>query len=162
MGQQVCMGAMLQCSFGVAPSTLIVLPTYPAPVPTPGATNPALALRPMVTNPPLPPMPVATIADSQPVINVPPFGMCSSIANPTVASATATALGVLTPMPCLPVPVSPWVPGPPTVMFGGDSPAPPTVLIGGVPALDSNAKLFCAWGGVIAITSPGQVTVQLP
>src|SRR5262249_6167318 len=117
---------------------------------TPVATNPALALRPMVTNPPLAPMPVATIADSQPVVNVPPFGMCTSIANPTVASATAAALGVLTPMPCLPVPVSPRVPG------------PPTVPLGGVPALDSNAKLICAWGGVITITSPGQVTVQLP
>jgi Domain of unknown function (DUF4280) len=150
MGQQVCMGATLQCSFGLAPSTLVVLPTYPAPAPTPMATSPALALRPMATNPAQAPMPMATIADSQPVINVPPFGMCTSIANPAVASATAAAQGVLTPMPCLPVPVSPWVPG------------SPTVLIGGVPALDSNSKLFCAWGGVISITSPGQITVQLP
>jgi hypothetical protein len=128
MGQQVCMGATMQCSFGAAPSTLVVLPT-----------NRTLA-----------PTPAATIADSQPVINVPPFGMCTSIANPAVASATAAALGVLTPMPCLPVPVSPWVPG------------SPTVLIGGVPALNNNSKLICAWGGVITITSPGQVTVQIP
>jgi hypothetical protein len=128
MGQQVCMGATMQCSFGAAPSTLVVLPT-----------NRTLA-----------PTPAATIADSQPVINVPPFGMCTSIANPAVASATAAALGVLTPMPCLPVPVSPWVPG------------SPTVVIGGVPALNNNSKLICAWGGVITITSPGQVTVQIP
>jgi Domain of unknown function (DUF4280) len=128
MGQQVCMGATMQCSFGAAPSTLVVLPT-----------NRTLA-----------PTPAATIADSQPVINVPPFGMCTSIANPAVAEATAAALGVLTPMPCLPVPVSPWVPG------------SPTVLIGGVPALNNNSKLICAWGGVITITSPGQVTVQIP
>jgi hypothetical protein len=128
MGQQVCMGAVLQCSFGVAPSTLVVPPT----------------------NKTLTTTPVATIADAQPVVNVPPFGMCQSIANPAVAAATAAALGVLTPMPCLPVPVGPWVPG------------SPTVLIGGTPALDSNSKLICSWGGVVSITSPGQITVQLP
>jgi hypothetical protein len=128
MGQQVCMGAALQCSFGVAPSALVVLPT----------------------NKTLTTTPAATIADSQPVVNVPPFGMCQSIANPSVAAATAAALGVLTPMPCLPVPTGPWVPG------------SPTVLIGGTPALDSTSKLICSWGGVISITSPGQLTVQLP
>jgi Domain of unknown function (DUF4280) len=128
MGQQVCMGAVLQCSFGVAPSTLVVPPT----------------------NKTLTTTPVATIADAQPVVNVPPFGMCLAIANPAVAAATAAALGVLTPMPCLPVPVGPWVPG------------SPTVLIGGTPALDSNSKLICSWGGVVSITSPGQITVQLP
>lgn len=128
MAQHVCMGATLQCSFGVAPSTLAVLPT-----------NRALA-----------PTPLATIADAQPVLNVPPFGMCQSIANPAVASATAAALGTLTPMPCVPVPAGPWVPG------------SPTVLIGGVPALDSTSRLICAWGGVISITTPGQFTVQLP
>ena len=128
MGQQVCMGALLQCSFGLAPSTLVVLPT-----------NKALTTT-----------PVATIADSQPVVNVPPFGMCQSIANPAVAAATAAALGVLTPMPCLPVPAGPWAPG------------SPTVLIGGTPALNNSSKLICAWGGVISITSPGQLTVQVP
>jgi len=128
MGQQVCMGALLQCSFGLAPSTLVVLPT-----------NKALTTT-----------PVATIADSQPVVNVPPFGMCQSIANPAVAAATAAALGALTPMPCLPVPAGPWAPG------------SPTVLIGGTPALNNSSKLICAWGGVISITSPGQLTVQVP
>jgi hypothetical protein len=128
MGQQVCMGATLRCSFGIAPSTLVVLPT----------------------NKTLTTTPAATIADSQPVVNVPPFGMCQSIANPAVASATAAALGTLTPMPCLPVPVGPWMPG------------SPTVLIGGTPALDSSCTLICAWGGVISVASPGQLTVQLP
>ena len=128
MGQQVCMGAVLQCSFGVAPSTLVVPPT----------------------NKTLTTTPVATIADSQPVVNVPPFGMCQSIANPAVAAATAAALGTLTPMPCLPVPAGPWAPG------------SPTVLIGGTPALNNSSKLICAWGGVISITSPGQLTVQVP
>ena len=128
MGQQVCMGALLQCSFGVAPRTLVVPPT----------------------NKTLTTTPVATIADSQPVVNVPPFGMCQSIANPAVAAATAAALGTLTPMPCLPVPAGPWAPG------------SPTVLIGGTPALNNSSKLICAWGGVISITSPGQLTVQVP
>jgi hypothetical protein len=128
MAQHVCMGATLQCSFGVAPSTLTVLPT----------------------NRTLDPTPAATIADSVPLLNVLPFGMCTSIANPTVAAATAAALGVLTPMPCIPVPVGPWAPG------------SPTVLIGGIPALNSTSKLICAWAGVISIITPGQVTVQVP
>jgi hypothetical protein len=76
--------------------------------------------------------------------------MCTSIANPTVASATAAALGVLTPMPCVPVPAGPWAPG------------SPTVLIGGVPALNNTSKLICAWAGVISIINPGQVNVQVP
>ena len=126
MGAQVVMGAMLQCSFGVAPSTLVVLPTNRVL----GAT------------------PAANIMDNVPMLNVMPFGMCSSPANPTVAAATAAALGVLTPMPCVPFTVAPWVPG------------VPTVLIGSMPAVDNNCKLMCNWGGVIQVTSPGQFAVM--
>ena len=129
MGMQVCMGAMMQCSFGVAPSTLVVLPA-----------NRVLAGGP----------PAATIMDHAPMVNVPPFGMCQSLANPTVAAATAAALGVLTPMPCVPATASPWIVG------------APTVLIGGMPALNSTSKLMCNWGGVIQITVPGQFTTQVP
>ncbi|NYT43197.1 DUF4280 domain-containing protein [Sphingomonas sp. R-74633] len=121
-------GAMMTCSFGVAPSSLNILP----------------ANRVMAGN-----MPAATIADNVPGLNVPPFGMCNSIANPAVAAATAAALGALTPMPCMPVPAGPWVPGVPTTM------------IGGVPALNDTCKLMCAWAGVIQFTAPGQVTVQV-
>jgi Domain of unknown function (DUF4280) len=128
MGFQVCMGAMLQCSFGVAPSTLSVLPDKCALTGTPDAN----------------------IMDNKPMVNILPFGMCSSMANPTVASATAAALGVLTPMPCVPVIPAPWVPG------------SPTVLIANMPALNSDSKLMCAYGGVIQITSPGQTTVMIP
>jgi hypothetical protein len=88
--------------------------------------------------------------DFAPIANIPPFGMCSSIANPVVASATTAALGVLTPMPCVPATAAPWAPG------------APTVLIGNMPALDSNSKLMCMWAGVIQITSPGQTTVMIP
>jgi hypothetical protein len=125
----VCMGATLQCTFGAAPAMLQVVPKLPVLAPA---------------------LPAATIADSLPLANVQPFGVCTSLANPMVATATAAALGVLVPQPCLPVTPTPWVPG------------CPTVLIGGVPALDQNSKLMCNWGGVISIVVPGQINTQLP
>src|SRR5579884_347313 len=129
MGIQVCMGAMMQCSFGAAPSSLVVLPTSQV----------------MAGGPP-----AATIMDNAPMVNVLPFGVCTSMANPMVAAATAAALGVLTPMPCIPVTAAPWVPG------------SPTVLIGNMPALTDQSKLMCNWGGVIQIVSPGEFTVMEP
>jgi hypothetical protein len=129
MPMHVCSGALLQCSFGLAPSTLVVLP-----------------INRMITSN----MPAANIMDHVPLVNIMPFGMCISLANPTVAAATAAALGVLTPMPCIPVTPAPWVPG------------APTVLLGNMPALDNTSKLMCTWGGVIQIVYPGQVTEQIP
>ncbi len=123
------MGAMMQCSFGAAPSTLAVLP----------------ANRTMGAGPP-----AANIMDNAPIVNIPPFGVCSSLANPQVAAATAAALGVLTPMPCVPATTAPWVPGAPTVM------------IANMPALDNNCKLMCMWGGVIQIVNPGQTSILIP
>jgi hypothetical protein len=114
----------MQCSFGLAPSTL----------------NPLPISRVFIEG-----RPAATITDIAPGVNIPPFGMCSSIANPTVAAATAAALGVLTPMPCLPAVVGPWKPG-----------ALRTTL-GGKPALVSGSTCQCAWGGVITLTFPGAV-----
>jgi len=58
-------------------------------------------------------------------------------------------MGVLTPMPCVPV-TMPWAPG------------SPTCLIGGMPALNNTSKCMCAWGGVIQIGFPGQVTTNVP
>ncbi len=127
MGFCVCGGASLACSFGMAPSVLNVLP----------------AARVMSA------MPLATIMDNVPMVNIMSFGMCSSLANPTVAAATAAALGVLTPMPCIPVIAGPWTPG------------SPTVLIGGKPALHNSCKLMCAYGGVIQITNPGTTNIQI-
>lgn len=127
MGFCVCGGALLSCTFGMAPSTFNVLP----------------AARVMSS------MAIATIMDHVPMVNVLPFGMCSSLTNPTVASATAASLGVLTPMPCIPVLPAPWVPG------------SPTVLIGGKPALNNSCKLNCAYGGVISITNPGTMNIQV-
>ena len=119
---------MMTCSFGVAPSALVVPPA-----------NKTMAGGP----------PAANIMDNKPIANIPPFGMCTTPSNPAVASATAAALGVLTPMPCMPVIPAPWAPGSPTVM------------IGNMPALNSTSKCMCAYGGVISITFAGQVTTNV-
>ena len=129
MGMHVCNGALMMCSFGLAPSTLIVLPKNQ-----------------MMTSY----MPAANIMDNVPMVNIMPFGMCTSLANPTVAAATSAALGVLTPMPCIPVTPAPWVPG------------SPTVILSNMPALNDTSKLMCTWLGVISITMPGQFTEQIP
>ena len=129
MPLQVCMGATMQCSFGMAPSSLVVLPTNR-----------------VVTNQ----VPDANIMNHIPMVNIMPFGMCMSPANPTVAAATAAALGVLTPMPCIPNTPSPWVTG------------APTVLLGNSPALDNISTLMCVWGGVIQFVAPGETTVMIP
>ena len=118
-GKLVNQGSVLNCTQGTAPATLTVV------VPTTAAQGP----------------PAANINDCVPVTNIPTFGMCNSALNPTVAAATAAALGVLTPMPCIPV-TAPWAPG------------VPTVLVRNAPALDAASKCTCAYGGQISITTP--------
>lgn len=122
--------AQLQCSFGAAPSQLTVLPTG-AQIQQGGGQL------------------IATIMDHKPQVNIAPFGMCSSLANPQVASATSAAQGVLTPQPCLPMTSSPWSPG------------AATMTVGGMPVLTAPSTCVCAWGGQISITSPGQQTIQV-
>lgn len=117
------------CAMGAAPSVLTVLPIN----------------RVMTGN-----QPAANIMDHVPMLNIMPFGVCMSPANPMVAAATAAALGVLTPMPCIPNTPSPWVPGVPTVM------------VGNMPALDNTCQLMCLWAGVITVAMPGQMTHQIP
>jgi hypothetical protein len=128
MALKVCMGANLQCSFGAAPSSLVVLP-----------------VNKVMTG-----VPAANIMDHVPMTNIMPFGVCNSPANPVVAAATAAALGVLTPIPSIPHTVAPRVPG------------APTALVANMPALDSNSKLMCIWGGVIQVLVPGQTTTMVP
>jgi hypothetical protein len=95
-------------------------------------------------------VPDANIMDHVPMVNIMPFGMCASLANPTVAAATAAVLGVLTPMPCIPNTPAPWVTG------------APTVILGNAPTLDNVSKLMCIWGGVIQFSTPGEMTVKVP
>jgi hypothetical protein len=125
---QMTNGAMMACSMGAAPSALVVLPV-----------NRVAAGG----------LPAATVMDHVPMVNVMPFGMCSSPSNPAVAAATVAAMGVLTPMPCVPATAAPWVPG------------VPTTVIGGMPVLNNSCKLACLWGGIIQFTAPAQVTVQV-
>jgi hypothetical protein len=122
---QVVNGAQLVCSFGTAPSNLVVLP--------PG--------RPLVNN-----QPAANITDHIPMVNILPFGMCTSLANPQVVAATSAALGVLTPQPCIPATASPWAPGGIT-----ENASQPT--------LDNVSTCLCNWAGVITIADPNAVTV---
>jgi hypothetical protein len=129
MPKLVVMGAMMKCTMGLAPSTLIVIPTGP---PVMGQNKPA-----------------GTIMDNKPIANIVPFGMCKSLANPTVASATAAALGTLTPMPCIPVTAAPWAPGATKVMINNK------------PALHDGCKLMCNWAGTISIDNPGQATIEV-
>ncbi len=129
MPVQVISGATLACTFGVAPSTLTVLPT--------NCVNCSE-------------MPAATIMDFVPIENIAPFGMCMSIANPEVAAATAAAMGVLTPQPCIPCTTSPWIPG------------AVTVTIAGQPALDDASMCLCMWAGEISVVFPGQVQTTVP
>jgi len=129
MPQQVVTGALIACTFGAAPSSLVATS---APTTMVGG------------------VPAATIMDFAPIDNIPTFGMCMSIANPEVASATAAALGVLTPMPCVPATAAPWAPG------------AATVTIGGFPALDNTSKCMCTWLGVITIGMAGQVATMIP
>ena len=119
----VCMGATMKCSMGMSPGPLVV---------TPRSSTIQF-------------MPVANIMDNKPFVNIPSFGMCRSLANPTVASATAAAQGALTPMPCIPNTTAPWAPGNPLVSTQG------------FPTLTKNSKLVCAWGGVIDFVNSGHV-----
>ena len=124
-GKLVNSGSMLKCSQGVAPSTLAVV------VPTTTGQGP----------------PAANIMDCAPMTNILPFGMCKSPANPTVAAATAAAMGTLTPMPCIPV-TTPWTPG--SLL----------VKVRLFPALDATSKCMCAYGGQIsAVTTDVMVDV---
>ncbi len=96
MGLPVLQGAMMMCSFGVAPSTFNVLPL-----------NKVMAEN----------KPMANIMDNKPFVNIPPFGVCNSLMNPITAAQTAAALGVLTPGTCIPTLPAPWMPGSPTVLL---------------------------------------------
>ena len=82
--------------------------------------------------------PMANIMDFK-LSNIQTFGVCSSMANPQVAAATAAAFGALTPMPCVPNIPAPWAPG------------KENVLVESFPALLCTDSAQCIWGGKITI-----------
>jgi hypothetical protein len=116
MPNLVVSGALLRCSMGSATSTLLV---SPAGGPTAGG------------------LPIATISDNKAIQNIRPFGVCSSPVNPAVGPNKP-------PPPCIPVIVTPWIPGSPTVRAGN------------VPVLNQSCLCHCQWAGVISILTAGQ------
>ncbi len=84
----------------------------------------------------------ATIMDNKPGENIAGFIMCTSASNPSVASA------LMAPQPCQPLIPAPWTPG------------KPNIQIGGIPAIDKDSQLTCAYGGMIQIKDPGQVVAK--
>jgi hypothetical protein len=113
--------AQLTCSFGCASSVLNVI-------------------RPMTICESLP---LGNISDCIPLVNIMPFGMCTTESNPEVAAETAAALGVPTPAVCIPVIPAPWIP------------KSPTITVDGMAVLTKNSKCMCAWGGEISIINSG-------
>lgn len=129
MGKAVVSGAVLKCSMGASPGSLTVVP--------PGGRVTANQMA------------VATVMDFAPTTNIAPFGMCKTLSNPQVASATSAAQGVLTPQPCIPVTTAPWQPG------------SSKVTIGMLPALTDNSTCMCMWGGTITVKQAGAKTVEI-
>jgi hypothetical protein len=123
----VLLGAKLKCSQGTSPSSLAIS--------THGTSGDASA--------------VATVDDFAPMTNVMPFGMCQTQANPQVAAATAAALGVLTPQPCVPVITSPWSPG------------SSVVTVEDVNALTDDSTCSCSWTGSISVSDAASSGLEL-
>lgn len=111
MGNIVVSGALCKCMFGVAPTPIMILPTKRVL----GGV-----------------LPVGTILDFAPFLNVLPFGACTQPANLSRV--------------CVPA-ITSWIP------------MSPTVLIGGVPVLTKNSIGICALGGVVQFVTPGQFTI---
>lgn len=119
----VVQGAKLKCSFGDSESTFQIPMDHKI----------------YIRN-----KPQGNIMDFKPNINILPFGMCSSLANPTVAAATAANNGRLQKMPCIPATVMPW--------FMGKN----DKLLENFPALLNSSTTMCMWCGKITITDDGQ------
>ncbi len=98
MAKAVTTGALLKCSYGVAPTPLMVLPV-----------SRVLAKS----------MPMANIMDNKPFVNILPFVLCNSSTNPAVIAARAAAFGATVPGPCVPAIVAPWSGGNSKVLVGG-------------------------------------------
>jgi len=118
-GPVATLGTMLECDMGDAPDFLIVEPMG------------------VFAND----LPVATIFDIIPFLNVTGFILCHSPVNPMVIAETIAALGVPMPAPCIPIIVDPWIP-------------PSNVLIDGMPVLTEGSVCECLWAGTIVLSGP--------
>jgi len=87
----------------------------------------------------------ATVNDSTPFVNIAPFGMCTSVANPEVAGMSEET-GTLTPAVCAPAVSTFWEPG------SSD------LLVDGWPVLTADSSCVCMWNGPITILIPGTGT----
>lgn len=114
----------MKCTMGTSPAKLTVLPTRTV----------------YLTG-----QPQANISDHKTMVNLAPFGLCRSLGFPATASATAAAMGTLTPMPCMHNTPMPWM--------GGKM----DYLVKGQPALLKSCKCQCMWGGTISLVTDGQV-----
>ena len=115
--------AKMRCNFGTSQSTLSVYPDRTV----------YMAGQPM-----------GNISDHTPLYNIAPFGKCRTTTYPATGAATAAAHGKLTPMPCIPGTMTPW-------MNGKND-----VLVKNFPALLKSSYCRCQWGGIITITDDGQ------
>ena len=113
--------AKIRCSQGTLPSLLVVPPDSPVSSDD---------------------KPVGTVDDHKPMKNIITFGMCRSLSNPQVATATQAASGVLTPQPCVPATNERWAPG------------APFAVVDEIRVLSSDSTCTCNWGGTIDILDP--------
>lgn len=119
----VVLGSQLTCSFGVAPSVF-----SPTPAPQPVMFEGKLA---------------GTVTDFVPMVNIKPFGMCTSPSNPQVIAAQGA------PVPCIPLTSAPWIP------------MAPTKVVYKKPVLLQGSTCNCMWGGVIMCSNPGVTKEQI-
>jgi hypothetical protein len=127
MPKLVVAQALLACNKGTLPSALVI----------------ADPRRPKIGD-----AAIALVGDHVPNVNVMPFGMCSSLQNPAVQTATTAAQGTLTPMACIPVLTDPWSPG------------IEDERIGDVKILDDGSTCRCKWNGTIEVQRAGQDVVE--
>lgn len=114
MSQIITSGSICKCSFGSVPMPFNVLPT-----------NMLFGSN----------LPVATIMDYIPVINIPTFGKCMNPYNVTQA--------------CVPTVATPWIP------------MAPTVLVKSFPILTNDSIAFCTlWSGIIQFITSSQFTIS--
>jgi uncharacterized protein DUF4280 len=88
-------------------------------------------------------VPIATVNDRAPFVNIPPFCLCTSPTNPI--AILLESLGIPDPVvPCLPLVPEPW-----------QVANLHRVWVKGARALDRQSSAFCMWGdGRIEIVNP--------